>query len=103
MHRRTFPYVYVAIIAVAISIVIAWQRSGQSESPPAPQVIAQPGISWNRLNSTEGIVASAAKVPGGWFVCLGNAVNNENPVINVGGAFFYPDPLHQWDGTSLSR
>ena len=30
-----------------------------------------------------------AKVPGGWFIRAG------------GGAFFYPDPEHLWDGSSL--
>jgi len=31
-----------------------------------------------------------AKVPGGWFVHLVGA-----------GPFFYPDPDHKWDGSSL--
>ena len=30
-----------------------------------------------------------AKVPGGWFVQFG------------GNSFFYPDPEHTWDGSSL--
>ncbi len=34
-----------------------------------------------------------AKVPGGWFIQLGS--------VTAGGAFFYPDPEHQWDGASL--
>ena len=33
-----------------------------------------------------------AKVPGGWFVKLASAST---------GAFFYPDPEHTWDGSSL--
>lgn len=33
------------------------------------------------------------KVPGGWFVSVSR---NKG-----GGAFFYPDPAHQWDGSSL--
>ena len=35
-----------------------------------------------------------AKVPGGWFVrtYLG---------MQAGSAFFYPDPEHLWDGSSL--
>ncbi len=30
-----------------------------------------------------------SKVPGGWFVLVPD------------GAFFYPDPTHSWDGSSL--
>ncbi len=36
-----------------------------------------------------------AKVPGAWFVRL------DSGGIGAGGAFFYPDPEHQWDGSSL--
>ena len=34
-----------------------------------------------------------AKVPGGWLV----QVN----LLSYSGAFFYPDPEHIWDGSSL--
>jgi len=34
-----------------------------------------------------------AKVPGGWFVQVSAGVGI--------GAFFYPDPEHTWDGSSL--
>lgn len=34
-----------------------------------------------------------AKVPGGWFV--------KTDIRYAGGAFFYPDPEHLWDGSSL--
>ena len=34
-----------------------------------------------------------AKVPGGWFVKADRT--------DAGGAFFYPDPEHTWDGSSL--
>ncbi len=32
-----------------------------------------------------------AKVPGGWFVKAGES------------AFFYPDPAHEWDGSTLPQ
>ena len=35
-----------------------------------------------------------AKVPGGWFV-------RTYVASAVGSAFFYPDPEHLWDGSSL--
>jgi hypothetical protein len=37
-----------------------------------------------------------AKVPGGWFVFV-----QEGPQFGSTGAFFYPDPPHEWDGQSL--
>ena len=57
---------------------------------------------WETVKSElmeKGFFAAAApstlrtKVPGGWFVqsCVGVA----------GSAFFYPDPEHTWDGSSL--
>ena len=48
-------------------------------------------ISYER--STFGIVTHRAKVPGGWFVYV--SVNQGSSV------FFYPDPRHEWDGSSL--
>jgi hypothetical protein len=33
-----------------------------------------------------------AKVPGGWFIQIKDASNS---------GFFYPDPEHLWDGSSL--
>jgi len=35
-----------------------------------------------------------SKVPGGWFVCVGGQSEFQ--------AFFYPDPEHTWDGSSVS-
>ena len=34
-----------------------------------------------------------AKVPGGWFIRIA--------LLNVDSAFFYSDPEHIWDGSSL--
>jgi len=34
-----------------------------------------------------------AKVPGGWFVSMRG--------FQEASAFFYPDPEHTWDGSSL--
>ena len=38
-----------------------------------------------------------AKVPSGWLV----QVSNGTTTGTVGSAFFYPDPEHLWDGSSL--
>jgi hypothetical protein len=34
-----------------------------------------------------------AKVPGGWFIQVAGTTGNNG--------FFYPDPEHNWDGSSL--
>jgi hypothetical protein len=34
-----------------------------------------------------------AKVPGGWFIQVAGTTGNNG--------FFYPDPEHLWDGSSL--
>ena len=39
-------------------------------------------------------VTERAKVPGGWLVILGGG-------YGYSGVTFYPDPEHQWDGSSL--
>jgi hypothetical protein len=49
-------------------------------------------LKWEVLESDAGWT-KRAKVPGGWFVRLSHSEG-------VGG-FFYPDPAHSWDGTSL--
>lgn len=55
--------------------------------PPEPEAEG-PKLAWQALRSTQGQCARA-KVPGGWLISLGSALT------------FYPDPAHEWDGTSL--
>jgi hypothetical protein len=49
-------------------------------------------VEWEVLKS-KGFYTKRAKVPGGWFVMVEQMLGT--------GAFFYPDPDHSWDGTSL--
>jgi hypothetical protein len=72
-------------------------------APPAPAAPAQhpapprepvtvPGkakLQWEPLESSDCAVLRA-KVPGGWLVALAGV-----------SVTFYPDPEHQWDGSSL--
>lgn len=75
--------------------------SAAAPQPPASAVAADAGpepvkasepqaptLAWQPVRSTQG-QCSRAKVPGGWLVSLGAALT------------FYPDPAHEWDGTSL--
>ena len=43
-----------------------------------------------------------AAVPGGWliYVCLENS--DAEASYAHGGLTFYPDPIHEWDGGSLT-
>ena len=46
------------------------------------------------LFSQSAPIVQRAKVPGGWFI-------RTTELTQGGGAFFYPDPEHLWDGSSL--
>ena len=48
-------------------------------------------LKWEKLNSS--MNTFRAKVPGGWLVVVSSTVE--------GGLTFYPDPRHDWDGSSL--
>ncbi len=51
-------------------------------------------IPTNPANMDKKLYLHRAKVPGGWLVFIhrGEA---------AGGAFYYPDPEHKWDGNTL--
>ncbi|MEM9511073.1 MAG: hypothetical protein AAF978_00060 [Cyanobacteria bacterium P01_E01_bin.48] len=57
------------------------------------------GLVWEKLECTNqpvgGLGAWRAKVPGGWLVAV-RCGGGEGA-----GVTFYPDPEHQWDGSSL--
>jgi hypothetical protein len=62
----------------------------QQTAPAEPVTI--PGkakLQWELLDSV-GLALQRAKVPGGWLVALAGA-----------SVTFYPDPEHQWDGSSV--
>ena len=54
---------------------------------PAP---SGPKLLWEPVNSNLPVVRT--KVPGGWLIAVGSGA----------GLAFYPDPGHEWDGTSLA-
>lgn len=51
---------------------------------------------WEKLESRHGTLR--AKVPGGWLVWVSEYHGVEG---YSSGLTFYPDPEHDWDGTSL--
>lgn len=58
-----------------------------TSSAKAEPAAAGPSLKFETLKSN--MVASRAKVPGGWLVTVGH------------GLAFVPDASHEWDGTSL--
>jgi len=63
------------------------QTRSKAEKPAARSGRVTSGLQWEQLAS-DGVSVSRAKVPGGWLVLCGAA------------ATYYPDPAHQWDGSS---
>lgn len=43
-----------------------------------------------------------SKVPGGWLVFMVDNGSDGDAGWGYGGATFYPDPEHKWDGGSLT-
>lgn len=50
-------------------------------------------INWEVLKSNASGTIYRAKVPGGWLVRMSG--------YEAEGLTFYPDPDHEWDGSSL--
>lgn len=49
-------------------------------------------LEWKKLSTTEDFNTFRAEVPGGWLVLADYG--------RISGLTFYPDPDHQWDGSS---
>ena len=63
------------------------RRAASIAGRPAP---AAPGLQWTPVETSH-IPLLRAKVPGGWLIAAGSGA----------GLTFYPDPGHEWDGTSM--
>ena len=63
------------------------ESAAPSVGQPAP---ARPRLQWEPLNSSH-VPLLRAKVSGGWLIAASSGA----------GLMFYPDPGHEWDGTSL--
>ncbi len=76
--------------------------AGQSDQLRKEEAGSMNGLIWKRVEARrksgeEDFTMFAplyrAKVPGGWLILY------EDP--KKGGVCFYPDPEHEWDGSSL--
>ena len=67
----------------------------QQAAPSEPVALpSKAKLEWEQLDSGPGMPGPyllRAKVPGGWLVALAGA-----------SVTFYPDPEHQWDGSSVA-
>jgi hypothetical protein len=64
-----------------------------SEAYWAERGMKRPQVVWERLSSSNNIEMYRTRVPGGWLVLICQEYRD------TGGAFFYPDPAHRWDGS----
>jgi hypothetical protein len=55
----------------------------------------RPQVVWERLTASNNIETYRTRVPGGWLVLICQEYRD------TGGALFYPDPAHRWDGTGF--
>lgn len=53
-------------------------------------------LNWTELKGDQALNGFRTPVPGGWFVVIEGQAEEAH-----GSGFFYPDPDHSWDGTSL--
>jgi hypothetical protein len=83
LASATDPRAWKAQSAAADSVAPSASTGGQ----PTP---AAPRLQWEPVNSSH-FPLLRAKVPGGWLIAAGSEVS----------LTFYPDPGHEWDGTSL--
>jgi hypothetical protein len=98
----TRPIALFAAAAVIVAGIVLWQRDVFSQSVVPGQLGGQPrSITWTRLPTNNDVAISVAKVPGGWFVSVLNLGTNIGGAGTSDGAFFYPDPLHEWNGYGL--
>ena len=70
--------------APAASVTPSTPATGKTES-------AAPRLQWATVETSHGPLLRA-KVPGGWLIAAGSGA----------GPSFYPDPYHNWDGSSLA-
>jgi len=63
-------------------------------------------MNWGCVDRGESEQTWRAKVPGGWFVQIYTDWDRHDGDQSfkgvVMGAFFYPDPSHIWDGSSMT-
>ena len=84
LASATDPRAWKAQLAPAAEPATPAASSAGQSAPAAPR------LQWELLDSSHAPLLRA-RVPGGWLIAAGSGA----------GLAFYPDPGHEWDGTSL--
>ncbi|MCY0991433.1 hypothetical protein OV203_30080 [Nannocystis sp. ILAH1] len=98
-----FPGYVTIAPAMAISNMMRGEDEGGYETEGDPNSEAywtergmkRPQVVWERLTASNNIETYRTRVPGGWLVLICQEYRD------TGGALFYPDPAHRWDGTGF--
>ena len=92
------------LLLIGLGLAVPLRGDG-TDAPAAAtaQQPARPKMVWNDVRTNiSAFHVHRTKVPGGWFV----HVRDEGAgslTDSIGGTFFYPDPKHEWDGSSQPR
>ena len=93
----------VALVVVLVTALlgVATYSGGFTENAPSANAVqraAAAKLTWQTVwgaGATQWL--DRAKVPGGWLLLL----KGRDPNGGSGGTTFYPDPKHDWNGSSL--
>ena len=91
-----------AVVSVLVAVIVLQQSmQGQPNNNRDAKEKLAANLDWESLRSLRGSLrVKRAKVPGGWFVAVRDISTSSNCDAPL-GAFYYPDPNHEWNGGSL--
>ena len=87
------------LIGFGLTVPLQGGRSNTLGDETAQERV-RPKMLWNHVSTNMSrLEVLRTKVPGGWFV----HVCDNGRDSSAAGALFYPDPKHEWDGSSQPR
>jgi hypothetical protein len=94
MHLGDLYQCRMEILRPASSPLEGGRPAGSGTTGPAAAAPAQEPVTftWQKLAAGRE-AAMRAKLPGGWLISIGEGTARS--------VVFYPDPKHEWDGTTL--
>jgi hypothetical protein len=95
------------VLLIGVVLTISLQGDGPLTAGSAmAEERARPKMLWDNVSTNiSAYHVRRTRVPGGWFVHIrdDSYPQRRDQPVSVGGAFFYPDPRHEWDGSSQPR
>jgi hypothetical protein len=101
VNRKAIVAVFICVVIVCVSLP-AIRGGVLAQSDDARDEGGRTAILWDGVGSNANTRVLRTKVNGGWFVLVRQDPPGKDATAS-GGAFFYPDPQHVWDGTSQPR